>query len=159
MTSLIPFQGLTGHHVAGEYVELAASEYPGGLQHPRHGHDPGSAAETFALMFQERRLGTIVGRTTVGGGIGGALYYQRLSDGGRVVIPLRASYNSRLGIWGVENGGVVPEVTVRQTQADAVAGRDPQLERAIDIALRGLASFRPTVARRPTMPVHPPRDP
>ena len=118
----------------------------------------GSAAETFALMFKERRVGTIVGRRTGGGGIGGALFYQRLVDGGGVTIPNRASYNSRLGSWDIENYGVVPDMDVPITHADAVAGRDPQLSAAIDVALRELAARTAPVQRRPPMPVHPPRE-
>ncbi|CAN5223537.1 hypothetical protein BH23GEM2_BH23GEM2_20110 [soil metagenome] len=117
----------------------------------------GSAAETFALMFKERRAGTIVGRRTSGGGIGGALFYQRLIDGGRIVIPNRASYNSRLGSWDIENNGVEPDVDVPLTHADAVAGRDPQLSAAIEVALRELAARTPQPRREPAMPVHPPR--
>jgi tricorn protease len=117
-----------------------------------------SAAETFALMFKERKVGTIVGRRTGGGGIGGALYYQRLIDGGRVIIPNRASYNSRLGQWDIENWGVEPDVDVPITQADAVAGRDPQLSTAIDVAMKAVAQTAARPLKRPAMPVHPPRD-
>jgi tricorn protease len=119
----------------------------------------GSAAETFALMFKERRVGTIVGRRTGGGGIGGALFYQPLVDGGRITIPNRASYNSRLGSWDIENYGVEPDVGVPLTQEDAVAGRDPQLSTAIDLALKTLRSWRPGGKKRPAMPVHPAREP
>lgn len=117
-----------------------------------------SAAETFALMFKERQVGTIVGRRTGGGGIGGALYYQRLVDGGRVTIPNRASFNSRLGRWDIENWGVEPDVDVPLTQADAVAQRDPQLSTAIDVALKAIAQTAAHPLKRPAMPVHPPRD-
>jgi tricorn protease len=118
-----------------------------------------SAAETFALMFKERRVGTIVGRRTGGGGIGGALFYQRLVDGGRITIPNRASYNSRLGSWDIENYGVEPDVDVPLTQEDAIAGRDPQLSAAIDIALKALKDWQPAARKRPAMPAHPPREP
>lgn len=118
-----------------------------------------SAAETFALMFKERKVGTIVGRRTGGGGIGGALFYQRLVDGGRVVIPNRASHNSRLGTWDIENFGVTPDIDVPLTQEDAVAGRDPQLDRAIREALRQADASRTPARKRPPMPVHPRRDP
>jgi tricorn protease len=35
---------------------------------------------------------------------------------------------------------------VQRTPADIAAGRDPQLERAIDIALEGLAALPPKIA-------------
>ena len=110
-------------------------------------------------MFKERRIGTIVGRRTGGGGIGGALYYQQLIDGGRITIPNRASYNSRLGSWDIENHGVEPDIDVPLTPADAVAGRDPQLDTAIRIGLEAIAKHRATPQKRPAMPRHPPRDP
>ena len=118
-----------------------------------------SAAETFALMFKERRAGTIVGRRTGGGGIGGALYYQQLIDGGRIVIPNRASYNSRLGRWDIENHGVEPDIDAPINPADAVAGRDPQLDAAIKAGLEALGKYQATPQKRPAMPVHPQRDP
>jgi len=52
---------------------------------------------------------------------------------------------------------VVPDIDVPITQEDAVAGRDPQLERAIDAALTQLARYRGPVKKRPAMPVHPRR--
>jgi tricorn protease len=73
------------------------------------------------------------------------------------VIPLRASYNSRLGEWGIENRGVVPDVVVPVAQADAVAGRDPQPQKAIEVALQALNKTVAPVKKRPAMPVHPPR--
>ena len=79
------------------------------------------------------------------------------STAGRVTIPNRASYNSRLGVWGIENHGVTPDVDVPLGFVDAAAGRDPQLSRAIDVALAKLKVFQPRTKKRPPMPVHPPR--
>jgi len=49
----------------------------------------------------------------------------------------------------VENRGVDPDVEVVITPMDRAAGRDPQLERAVDLALEALAQ-RP--AARPPDP-------
>ena len=59
----------------------------------------------------------------------------------------------------VENHGVDPDVDVPLSQEDAVAGRDPQLARAIEVALAELKRFKPAVRTRPKMPVHPEREP
>ncbi|MBI4410718.1 MAG: hypothetical protein HY561_13490 [Gemmatimonadetes bacterium] len=115
----------------------------------------GSAAETFALMFKLRRAGTIIGRRTAGGGIGVALYSQTLVDGGRVGIPNRAAYNPVAGTWDIENYGVTPDIEVDVGVDDWRAGRDPQLERGVQEALRQLASFRKPVSKRPAPPKHP----
>jgi len=65
--------------------------------------------------------------------------------------------------WGVENYGVDPDVEVIPTPDDWAAGRDPQLERAVQLALAALRD-RPAVrppdpASRPSRrrPFLPPR--
>ena len=40
--------------------------------------------------------------------------------------------------WVVENEGVPPDIEVEQTPADVIAGRDPQLEKAIEVVLAEL---------------------
>ena len=49
------------------------------------------------------------------------------------------------GRWVVENEGVPPDVEVEQWPADVIAGKDPQLEKAIEIVLSGLAKHPPVV--------------
>jgi tricorn protease len=44
-------------------------------------------------------------------------------------------------------------VEVDQTPADVIKGRDPQLERAIQVALDALAKHPVTVPQRPADPV------
>jgi len=114
-----------------------------------------SAAETFPLMVKERKAATLVGRRTFGGGIGAALFQQSMVDGGRVGIPNRGAFNSRLGSWDIENRGIEPDVLVEPTLADLRTGRDPQLERAVRVALDQLRQFRKSPRKVPPMPVHP----
>jgi tricorn protease len=52
----------------------------------------------------------------------------------------------------VENEGVPPDVEVEQTPADVIAGRDPQLEKAIEIALRELEANPPKKQVKPPIP-------
>ena len=47
------------------------------------------------------------------------------------------------GEWVVENVGVAPDVEVIQWPKDVIAGRDPQLERAVEIALEALEKSPP----------------
>jgi tricorn protease len=81
----------------------------------------------------------------------GTLGFPVLMDGGRVTAP-------NLGFWtkegfGVENEGVPPDVEVEQWPAEVIAGRDPQLERAIAIVLHELERNPPERPRRPPFPV------
>ena len=56
----------------------------------------------------------------------------RLRHAGRAGVgtPNLAIWSTDKG-WVVENEGVPPDIEVEQTPADVIAGRDPQLERAI----------------------------
>lgn len=112
----------------------------------------GSDGDIVTAAFQRMGIGPVVGVRTWGGVIGIDSRY-RLVDGTRVTQPRYAAWFDHLG-WGVENGGVSPDVEVVMTPADHVAGRDPQLARAVDIALAALAdqpaAAPPDPATRPS---------
>ena len=74
-----------------------------------------------------------------------------LMDGGFVTAP-------NLAIWTedgfvVENVGVPPDVDVEQWPAEVIAGRDPQLEKAIEIVLEQLEENPPSEPTKPPFPV------
>ena len=55
--------------------------------------------------------------------------------------------------WGVENRGTDPDIEVDNTPQDAAAGRDRQLEVALEVALRRIIESppqRPTFGGRPS---------
>lgn len=114
----------------------------------------GSAAETGAFMFKLAKVGPIVGKRTFGGGIGPYYFTPNLIDGGRVQLPNRAAFDPS-GAWGVENVGVVPDYDVEITPADVIAGRDPQLLKAIEVALANLPRHPLFTSKHPPYPVHP----
>jgi tricorn protease len=110
----------------------------------------GSGGDMLPWMFHKLQLGTLVGRRTWGGLVG-ILGFPVLMDGGRVTAP-------NLAIWTedgfvVENVGVPPDVEVEQMPADIIAGRDPQLEKAIEIALKQLKENPPHQFRKPPFPI------
>lgn len=115
----------------------------------------GSAAETGAYMFKLGKAGDIVGKSTYGGGIGPYFFTPNLIDGGRVQLPNRAAYKHDGTTWGIENIGVAPDFDVEITPQDLLAGRDPQLEKAVEIALARIAKNPVIVPKRPAFPVHP----
>jgi tricorn protease len=53
----------------------------------------------------------------------------------------------------VENEGVPPDIEVEQTPADVIAGRDPQLDKAIEVALKQLDENPQPSPKRPPYPV------
>jgi tricorn protease len=121
----------------------------------------GSDGDIVTAAIKRLGIGPVVGTRTWGGVIGIDSRYG-LVDGTRVTQPRYAAWFDDTG-WAVENHGVDPDVEVLIRPQDWVAGRDPQLERAVDLAMAALAE-RPAVrppdpATRPSRvrPELPPR--
>jgi tricorn protease len=107
----------------------------------------GSGGDALPLFFRRRGLGTLVGKRTWGGLIG--IYdYPKLMDGGMFTSPRLAIFSPD-GEWEVENEGVAPDIEVEMTPRLAIEGRDPQLERALEIVLAELEASPRTPAPRP----------
>ena len=121
----------------------------------------GSDVDIVTAGFRQLRLGPIVGMRTWGGVIGIDSRYT-LVDGTSVTQPRYSFWFTDIG-WSIENRGVDPDFAVPRAPQDWGAGRDPQLERAIDLVLEALsrtpAALPPDVATRPsrTPPPLPPR--
>jgi len=107
----------------------------------------GSGGDYLPYLFRKRNVGTMVGKRTWGGLIG-VYDYPVLMDGGSYTAPRLAIYSTD-GEWVVENVGVAPDIEVDITPADYKAGRDPQLERAVEEALRLLEADPPQLEPRP----------
>ena len=110
----------------------------------------GSGGDLLPWMFRKFQLGPLVGKRTWGGLVG-ILGFPTLLDGGSVTAP-------NLAIWTedgfvVENEGVAPDIEVEQTPKDVIAGRDPQLEKAIEVVLKELANKPPSTPKRPAYPI------
>ncbi|HEX7153058.1 MAG TPA: PDZ domain-containing protein [Thermoanaerobaculia bacterium] len=111
----------------------------------------GSGGDLLPWMFRKLEMGTLVGRPTWGGLVG-ILGTPVLMDGGSITAPNLAIWTEEGFI--VENEGVAPDVEVEMTPADVLAGRDPQLDRAIEIALQQLNA---NPAKKPVKPAYPTR--
>jgi tricorn protease len=94
----------------------------------------GSGGDMLPYCFRLRKLGLIVG-TRTWGGLVGTTGYPDLIDGGGITAPNLAFYDLE-GKWAVENEGVVPDIEVEQTPAEVIQGHDPQLERAVEEAMK-----------------------
>lgn len=115
----------------------------------------GSAAETSAFMFKLGKIGPIVGKATYGAGIGPYFFTPRLVDNGRVQLPNRAAYDPDGSSWGIENAGVRPDYDVEITPQDVMAGRDPQLEKAVEVAMARIPKTPGYQPKAPPFPIHP----
>ncbi len=110
----------------------------------------GSGGDMLPWMFRKFKVGTLVGKRTWGGLVG-ILGFPEFIDGGGVTAP-------NLAIWTkdgfvVENTGVAPDIEVEQWPADIINGKDPQLDKAIEVALRELEKNPPETPVRPPYPV------
>ena len=117
-----------------------------------------SDGDMFSHAFKMMGLGPLIGVRTWGGVIG-IDFRDTLVDGGLTTQPAYSFYFEDVG-WKVENYGAEPDIEVEIRPQDYVAGRDPQLERAIEEILRRLEENPPTLpdfSKRPrrTLPILP----
>jgi len=110
----------------------------------------GSDGEAFVDDFKARKLGTVVGVPSWGGLVG-ILNQQVTIDNGTVEQSNNAFYG-RDGKWIVENHGADPDVLVDNDPASVMAGRDLQLEKAIEVMLDKITKNPPTFPERPAYP-------
>ncbi len=108
-----------------------------------------SDAEQFAFFFRQQG-GTVVGSRTQGGVRGIASVWQ-LMDGTGITVPFNQIYTANGG-WVVEGHGVDPDVSVEETPAMALAGRDLQLEAAIRLLMAKIERHARDI---PTPPAYP----
>jgi tricorn protease len=111
----------------------------------------GSGGDLLPWMFHKYKMGPLVGKRTWGGLVG-ILGFPVLMDGGGITAPNLAIWTPEDG-WVVENEGVPPDIEVEQTPADVIAGRDPQLEKAIEVVMAELKKNPPAKQVRPPYPV------
>lgn len=107
----------------------------------------GSDGDIFSHSFKLMKLGPLVGKRTWGGVIGISASHQ-LADGTITTQPEFAFFFDDVG-WRVENYGTDPDIEVDNAPHDYARGADPQLERAISVAL-GLLEARPPHRPQPS---------
>jgi len=110
-----------------------------------------SGGDLLAYVFKKKNLGPIVGKTTWGGLI--AIWdYPLLIDGGQMIPPRGGFFNTN-GEWCVEGIGVAPDIEVEMIPEMVIKGHDPQLERAVEEALRFLKENPVDIISEPKDPV------
>jgi len=108
----------------------------------------GSGGDAFPYYFREYGLGPLVGTRTWGGLIGIPRNLP-LVDGGIVTAPEFGIFDMQ-GNWVVENHGVDPDIEVDNRPDLVVAGKDPQLEKTIEVVLEAIKQKpRERMTRKP----------
>jgi len=96
----------------------------------------GSDGDIVTGAIRTLGIGPVVGTRTWGGVIG-IHGWRRLVDGSAITVPGAAFWFTEFG-WDVENHGVDPDLEVFYSPDDYAAGRDPQLETAVRLAVEAL---------------------
>jgi tricorn protease len=110
-----------------------------------------SDGDIFPYRFRKYNLGKIVGKRTWGGvvGIRGSL---PLVDGGFLMKPEFAIYDTKGKEWIIEGVGVEPDIFVDNDPAREFAGTDEQLDKAIEVILDELKTEEKTIPKPPAYP-------
>ncbi len=110
----------------------------------------GSGGDALPWLFKQAKLGPLVGKRTWGGLVGISAI-PVLMDGGHVTSPSVAFFSPK-GEWDVENHGVDPDYVVEQDPKAVSEGHDPQLEKAVALALEELGKTPQHEVSRPAYP-------
>jgi len=110
----------------------------------------GSGGDLFPYLFRKVELGPLIGKRTWGGVIGMAGNPQPI-DGGFVSAPNLGCWSTE-GKWDMEGYGVDPDYDVENVPHEMVAGRDLQLEKAIEVILDMLEKEPPPKPQKPAYP-------
>jgi tricorn protease len=94
----------------------------------------GSGGDALPYYFKFYELGPVIG-TRTWGGLVGVSRGVGLMDGGSVTFPEFGLFDT-MGNWDVENYGVDPTIPLDNLPHEEVAGRDPQLEKAVEVLLQ-----------------------
>lgn len=112
----------------------------------------GSGGDSLPWMWQQAKIGPVVGTRTGGAGIGASTL--QLIDGGSFRVPDWGWYDPSTGTWLMENRGVTPDYELEIMPPEWRAGRDPQLEKAVQLALDALKKTKVPTSKRPPYPVY-----
>jgi len=104
-------------------------------------HYSSSGGDAFPYYFKKLNLGTLVG-TRTWGGLVGVSGNPGLMDGSSFSVPTFGFVNTE-GEWAVEGIGVEPDIEVYDRPELIVKGKDPSLEKAVEVLLEELKKNPP----------------
>ena len=110
----------------------------------------GSDGDIFPESFRINAMGPLIG-TRTWGGVVGIRGDKPFIDMGLSTQPEFAWWEPKRG-WSLENTGVTPDIEVVIRPEDRVAGRDPQLEKAIEVLLDKLREDPMELPAAPSWP-------
>jgi tricorn protease len=113
-------------------------------------HYSSSGGDAFPYYFRKKGLGKVIG-TRTWGGLVGMSGNASLVDGGYIAVPRFGIYNEK-GEWIIEGIGVKPDIEVVDKPHLVAKGKDPSIEKAVEVLLQELKE-------NPVKKVDDPKDP
>jgi tricorn protease len=110
-----------------------------------------SDGDIFPYMFRQAGLGPLVGKRSWGGVVG-ITNRGTLIDGGTVNVPEFGLVNMN-GEWVIEGHGVDPDIEIENDPKSVIAGRDPQLEKAVEEVMKKISAKTVKLPSRPPAPI------
>jgi tricorn protease len=113
-------------------------------------HSAGSGGDALPYYFKKLGLGPLIGTRTWGGliGLSGT---PPLADGGSILAATFRFLDTD-NQWAVENEGVAPDIEVIDRPEAIAAGRDPSIEKAVEVLLEELERNPPRPVVAPPTP-------
>jgi tricorn protease len=115
-----------------------------------------SDGDIFSYMFKQAKLGPLIGVRTWGGVVGINSWGPAI-DGGEIFVPQFATANTE-GQYVIEGHGVDPDIVVEQDVSEQLAGKDPQLDKAIEELKKAIQAAPVKLPPTPANPVKAPAD-
>jgi len=109
-----------------------------------------SGGDAFPYFFRQKNLGTIIG-TRTWGGLVGMTGNAGLVDGGYIGVPRFGIYNQE-GEYIIEGVGIYPDIEVVDEPHMVAQGKDPSLEKAVEVLLKQLEENPPKKWKTPVDP-------
>ena len=111
----------------------------------------GSGGDYFPWVFRQQQAGPLIGMRTWGGLVKSSVHYPFV-DGGMLTAPDNAVFDPIHNAWVGENEGIPPDIEIDIDARSAAEGRDVQLERGVQEALKLLAAEGTPVVTPPPFP-------
>jgi tricorn protease len=111
-----------------------------------------SGGDALPYYFKKSKLGLLIGTRTWGGLIG-LSGNPDLVDGGSINVPTFGFVDTD-GNWAVEGEGIYPDIEVIDRPELVAAGKDPCIEKAVEVLLEQLKKNPP---KKPALPAEPDR--
>lgn len=110
-----------------------------------------SDGDLFPYRFKYHKLGTTIGTRTWGGVVGYSGSIPCI-DGGSIITPSYGPYAADGSEFIIEGYGVEPDIYIDNEPYDEFIGIDKQLEKAIEVILEELKTYKKTVQAIPDFP-------